>query len=1155
LKRDPIAPGVPGALDEQSDGDSTGKSAPPADDAPIKELIAYWAADRDSDAANLSEKVRWRLLEACEDRPELLIKLIAFLPESADTYDRLYQLLDEDFDPEDNWKPFLRKWLRRHSVYFRDALIEAARASDDAQDDAVVDLQALARLDWAAARPILEAFASSGKAFVAPCALALLYEHAAQESNSTQAESYRALLKAIVANPQASWSARVEVLTSLLKTEWGGQEEWFASLFADPTLSNIEEDEIESAGSTAESGADLKGELSEKPSAKKEAIAIEDVPVAKDVGFRWEFQPGILATVLYGNTILHGAADRWFPVVTNLVNHNQPTVHRAAVKCLVKSLLDDYNWRKPGGDQKKKDVVRLLSPMLMDPAWANSQDRSEFIGMLKDVQMPALIPGLIWILNHDKDSNNRAKAAEALAKYRDPSAIPALRHALEREKDEENREKIVIALVESGGLSDDEIASAIEAHARLAVTEKGEEELLRAGLDLDESEKALPINVSIGLILRERETIQTMESLAVKLIERAKARRATEPAIARKILRAIEASPLPVVQANLVERIGEGWIDLDALVLALKKRDSLRNNAGVELNRLIKQGGYAAGVGAAILDDGREADGREGKALLAGADQKAQLALLACARYLRDKLPVEIVGKSLDSPNLALAKAAENYLWVEDSAEARKLILARHPGEAYILGDLTAVGAEPNLAGIRGWEESLRQEIRSQNGLEAIYAVLRKYSAENFAGVIVRVRDGKAELSVYETEGRRNARWLTADEFEELKRFTARSEIEGLGPESYIEETEQSRLNFEYLRLTKDGGRRIALDALRRQPKSPTPHESLSGLFYRLSRSGEFKARYAIEEKIPGVEVLFADKKISVEMVCGEGREIRALLVENGSSDGRKEEKGQPEWRLISSGAPGELTDAPQACPMQGESAAMLKDTNSESMRRFDPSQRAGDSWFYFQYKAEPGIWKASPGNEPLKILDGVFSAPVVTPDGKWLVATKISDGAVNYGPHLIRYNLETGKEFTVRLPIREFTYPAVYVPAHHKILLGSPTNDTECCVAGQNYLLDPETGMVQIVRGEFRPLQRGRARLPQPTGNPNEFWATIYDPQKRVSRLGRYDPKTFSFTPLLEFPDLRLTSDDVWVDAGAGKIWITYQGQLLRLPLPAQAK
>jgi hypothetical protein len=79
-------------------------------------------------------------------------------------------------------------------------------------------------------------------------------------------------------------------------------------------------------------------------------------------------------------------------------------------------------------------------------------------------------------------------------------------------------------------------------------------------------------------------------------------------------------------------------------------------------------------------------------------------------------------------------------------------------------------------------------------------------------------------------------------------------------------------------------------------------------------------------------------------------------------------------------------------------------------------------------------------------------------------------------------------------------------------------------------------------------------AREPQPTGNPNEFWAAIPDSQKRVTNIGRYDSKTFAFTPLIELQGLTLSNSDFWVDAAGGKIWLTYRGHLLRIPLPAKS-
>src|SRR5262249_29143708 len=225
LRANPLAPKSPD--EKASKGDtSEDEDKPPADDAPIKELIAYWRDHGDDAGMNApkpSDKVRQRLLEACEDNPYIFYTLVGCLPENADTHDRLYKLLNEEPESEETWKPRLRTWLQRTSAYFRDEMIRAASAADDNVYESNEDLRALARLDWNAARPILEKLASAGKAFVTPVALALLYEHAAQEGDSARAESYRALLKAIVENRGASWSAGVEALASLMKTEWSGQ--------------------------------------------------------------------------------------------------------------------------------------------------------------------------------------------------------------------------------------------------------------------------------------------------------------------------------------------------------------------------------------------------------------------------------------------------------------------------------------------------------------------------------------------------------------------------------------------------------------------------------------------------------------------------------------------------------------------------------------------------------------------------------------------------------------------------------------------------------------------------------------------------------------------------------------------------------------------
>src|SRR5262245_9139382 len=77
LKLDPPAPKSPDERDSgNADASSEEESKPPADDAPIKELIAYWNQSHGANPPKPSDKARQRLLEACEDRPELTPGLI-----------------------------------------------------------------------------------------------------------------------------------------------------------------------------------------------------------------------------------------------------------------------------------------------------------------------------------------------------------------------------------------------------------------------------------------------------------------------------------------------------------------------------------------------------------------------------------------------------------------------------------------------------------------------------------------------------------------------------------------------------------------------------------------------------------------------------------------------------------------------------------------------------------------------------------------------------------------------------------------------------------------------------------------------------------------------------------------------------------------------
>jgi hypothetical protein len=65
--------------------------------------------------------------------------------------------------------------------------------------------------------------------------------------------------------------------------------------------------------------------------------------------------------------------------------------------------------------------------------------------------------------------------------------------------------------------------------------------------------------------------------------------------------------------------------------------------------------------------------------------------------------------------------------------------------------------------------------------------------------------------------------------------------VEDLCPESW--RINKPIIPYEYLRLTKEGGRRVILAGYRSAPKSPSLHEKLADLFYRIGKSGEYKPR------------------------------------------------------------------------------------------------------------------------------------------------------------------------------------------------------------------------------------------------------------------------------------------------------------------------
>ncbi len=1130
------------ATDSESDDEN---SKPPADDAPIHELIAYWTLygfkEFDQTNAQPSDKVRQRFLDYLENRPWMAAQLAHYLPETPETYDRLYKVLSEDLDERDrsNWQNVLRRKLMFNSSYFREDLLDEARyLSKNSYPDYLV-LRALADLDWDAAKPLVEDLIKAPLSSQSVPAQAMMYEQAVKANDGSLAESLRTQLKLVVAN-RSLGSERQAALVALMGTEWSGRDEWYVSLFADPSLSGVQ--------------------IQERISAEKPGASPKDArPKAPQVSFD-EHDPA--SNVLW--IPMMADAEKLLPVVVGLIGNGNRVVHLAAVSALSAFLIN-----KAEKEEFRKQAARALLPWLSEPDWGGKFERWSFLESLTKLHLPESVPGLIWVLDYDDLPENRGLAADALRQYKNPQAIPALRRALNRTTDEYSRERLIVALAELGGIPDAEAATAIEAYARRMLTEEGQAEIREAREG--GSEKPLPLPISIGAVFAENESAEISDGLATLLFNRAKALKRTQPDLARKLVSIAQESNGIVADLHFVEHMAEGWVDVEALKLALESRAQLRKNVAGNLEELFNQGGYQTGLAAAILNEEDKLN-----RVLTGRDPLAQMALLAAARYTRAKLPVESVGKLL--ANASLTSAAESYLEVEDSAEARKLIWARHPGEARILGEGRDRGFNdqvfyaPHPPGavvpegpqtLSKWEDRMRDEVRRPNGPEEIYAIVPGQSPGIYNSIIIRVGKTGAEISLHQAEGRRLWRKLDSSELQELKDLTSREEIENLGPENPVGLMQfyphVAYLQFEYLRLTKDGGRRIMLSQLRREPKQgATLHEQLSGLFYRLSKTGEYKLRYAMEDLIPGVEVLLADDKRPVISVCQESGQVRVQVAAEGpdslSRNVASPNISQYEWRALASGQLGAQVDDVPNCQSGNQLLSLpdwLRDLRIQTGLIPDHRARLGNVWFAQSgIENEYGIWKFEEGKAPVKVVAGGFSSLIVTPDGKWLVAHKIIESGDKFEQQVVRIQLATGREYPIAGTAASTLFPVAYVAAHNKLLLSQQQYQFREDGAGTFFLLDAETGAIQPVKGEFRPLTNLFARPLQPTDKPHEFWAAIYDNKKKTTSVGRYDTRTFTFTPGTELPELRLTSENVWADATAGKLYFVYLGHLLRVPL-----
>lgn len=1098
---------------------------PPPDDAPFEDLKGYWETKMyDTPPPTASVKTSLRLIEAARSDPagfDTMLRIFPADPAVAESVKNVFDTAPAD-QVSDFWRDRIKGWLKSNSnIFIEEVAAEALRAKDHVEYGWITyegSLKALARFDWERAKPLLEKFENDrANPRTAVLVLGLFYEHAVSEKDADGARKYREKLRAVVEDGSANPSVRNGAMDSLAARDWPGRDEWYLSLFENETLFHLFE------GGTG-------------------------------------YEPL--------TTISRKDPDKWIPILVKLVGNKNRAIHNVAVANLLQF--------------HRKDALLPLLPWLTDPEWAavswNPRGRRTLMEMVASLDMPEAVPGLIWIVENDEVE--ASGAARSLEVIKDRRAGPALLSRIEKTKNEDDRKWMVQALIACEGLTGAEMVQAIQAYAE-AVLQPGAEEKI----DLYAEDDPLPVRVRIGWALARRKA--PPEEFVRLLFDHIRELRKSRPDLAAKLLQIAEKWQGKAVYVEMLQRAADGDAGASGIVKILAHRKEIREEAPLELSWLTGKSGLAGALGLAVMEDAAAMQG-----LVNPDTPDAAVAALAFARLLRLKLPVSDIAPLLQSKNKLLALAAERYLESENSREARQVIFEAHPGEMPILGaretfrsgngnakyaevlkllfsSLGEYYSGNNYDGMEKAEDRLRAELKSDKEVLHIYA----FTANDGAGQahrVLRVYKDRATFTLYDDKSYFRQKKLTRNELDDFNELLAKMDIDDFNPVQG--QCHHDCYAREFISLNARGGVRVFASA---------GLAALRGLDFMetLFDGSGYKLRYYLENEIKGLEVLFADRNGKVPITLWKnGSDMRVLIsdaprereIANELSKLDREERKNEEldyreqqrtsrkrqyarqyehlyWlRLTKDGLEG-ITAEPAEVPYLRYRAEF------PNVENFDPNDnipqvlsgeyevRAGNGY-------NSGVALVNGSSTVILRTDGWYRDPVTTADGKWAVISKI-DSTWDGPRSLYRLNLATGREYKVDLAAHSDLKAVSFIGAHNKMLVR---------VAGSYYLLDPRTGKLQPVKGEFTPLRDQTWRGLQPAGQPDEFWAAIPDSEKDETSIGKYNSKSFVFKPLLKLPKILLKSMDIWVDENEGFVYFVYgqrwrdQAHVLRVPLNA---
>ncbi len=1179
------------------------KSKVPPDDAPIEDLLAYWlrqSADYQElrYAVKPSDIVVQRILDEIEKEPDILasyVNIFPSKPEVAKIIKRLYdqqndknerfvkndedesensknvnldQILTEAIDKTKNRENSptnyyelsqVKKWLTYNSNFYVDELLKSANKVRD-KDEYLTnhdELIALAKVDWQSAEPIVEKLSNdSNQPVSAVAAKWAYYKHFLQEEDDAGISKYRREVLDVVEDQKAKPGARDLAMDALVsEEEWDGRDDWYLSLLADETLYELKVNNSVFTG---------------------------------------------LTTI-----VLNSAPEKWIPKMIALVGNQNQNVHNAAVRNLASILnqgekevvkvlmpwLANPAWAKDFGSGRRSLITAVSNgdypesiPGLISIIQNDENHRSQAVSALSKYKDPRIVPILQNVLEQTEDRYPRDSIIKAILESNGYSAIQQVTYledfakfAVNLQVTDENYSAIYYG---TGTISlNVQIGMAI---AR--ITEPDENLVRTAFLKVKTLQKSNPPVAEFfnNIVKGWKSSIIDLERLNqigsgtadLDTIIRVLTKRREIGEKFKNDVYALRAKKgfAAGIAACLLNNENE-------TANALNTNDPLEKTVLLGCARMIRAKLPVAQVGQIM----NSSDG---------------LLKLAAERYLISEDSSEARNLVLvNYPNEALILGARFSFTHEDKLPAENLPLDElfssvNAGFAYL-------GYSSSYKFIDKFQEKLREEVKKDNDLQGIYSMIENAESGH---KVLRIYKDRAVYRWYEDSARYNERNLKKEELNAVFRFVSEIGIAEWKP--LLGGCHHGCQIKEFTMLGRGGGRRIFIYG----NFYPNPLEGLAMIFSRLEQE-KSDLRYHLQDKIEGLEVLLADKNFEAKSVWKQGNDLRIMVldnllqkqieteiseismqerqalvdldrddddyyekydeIENRTNKRRRERLTEPFlWRTYNENKLQIETMSPPDNLLTYRNSPFPAVEELETPENIWNARTTNFEIRTGNYN-KGGLWKVAPNGSVSSIAEENFGSPVVTPDGKWAAVTKHIEDTYFQEPY--RINLQTGKATKIALKQAPFALPITFVAAHNSILIRNSGSEKfkelppyyieqlkekfgkdilESQKKTEYFLLDPQSGALKPVSGEFAPLEQITYRNLQTTGKAGEFWAAIYDEDQKQTKIGRYDSGQFKFTEVMTIPEIALTSMDIWVNEKDAKVYFVYQGHVLSLPL-----